>query len=61
MQIVNPMFHMDSDYLWRWYITDNHGKSVSVSVDSFFQFEDASGNYDDMHRLLTAKAACANR
>lgn len=57
MQIVNPMFHMDSDYLWRWYITDDHGKSVSMSVDAFFKYEDARRNYDDMHRRLIAQAA----
>jgi hypothetical protein len=52
MQIVNPMFHMDSDYLWRWYITDAGGKSVGMSADSFFRFEDARRNYDDMRRRL---------
>jgi hypothetical protein len=27
--------HMDSDYCWRWYITDAFGKSVAVTRSYF--------------------------
>lgn len=38
---VNPMFHMDSDYMWRWYILDATGGLVAISAKAFFKFEDA--------------------
>ena len=50
MCTVNPMFHMDADYMWRWYNTDRHGNLVSMSLRGFLAFEDARRNYDEAQR-----------
>ncbi|MCW2337398.1 hypothetical protein M2337_001631 [Sphingobium sp. B2D3A] len=42
----NPMFHMDQNYDWRWFITDQHGNLVLMSAHSFFNFEDAKRDYE---------------
>jgi hypothetical protein len=35
-----PFFlHMDTDYLWRWYVIDATGKSVAVSRPFFHLVE----------------------
>lgn len=53
MPSVSPMFHMDPDYNWRWYVTDADGKLACMSVQSFFDHEDARRDYDLMQRRLT--------
>jgi len=50
MLCISPMFHMDPDYNWRWYVTDPKGNLTSMSAQSFFLYEDARRNYDLMHR-----------
>ncbi|BAK66337.1 hypothetical protein SLG_16620 [Sphingobium sp. SYK-6] len=42
----NLMCHMDVDYNWRWYLIDGDGKTVSISTNSFFKFEDAKKDYE---------------
>ncbi len=49
MRVVNPMFHMDPDFLWRWYITSSAGKLLAMSTESFFSHEDARRNFDEAH------------
>jgi hypothetical protein len=53
---INPMFHMDSDYMWRWFVTDAHGNLVCVSARWFFACEEARRNYDEAHPLFIASA-----
>ena len=55
MHVVNPMFHMDKDYNWCWFVIDDRGQQLSMSSRVFFRFEDARMNYDEVHRLLTRK------
>ena len=43
---VNPLFHMDHDYMWRWFVTDVHGNLLSISTGAFFDFEDARRDYN---------------
>jgi hypothetical protein len=50
MEYIDPMFHMDADYMWRWYITDERGSLAAMSTGSFFKYEDARRNYDDTMR-----------
>lgn len=52
MPSVSPMFHMDPDYNWRWYIIDVDGNLTCVSAKSFFAHADARRNYELMHRRL---------
>ena len=42
----DPMFHMDDDYMWRWYRTNVTGDPVCMSTKSFFSLEDARLDYD---------------
>nr|WP_165388369.1 hypothetical protein [Sphingomonas populi] len=57
MRTVNPMFHMDVDYNWRWYLTGDRGKVLCISARSFFNFEDARRDYDVTQGQFMAKAA----
>ena len=57
MCTVNPMFHMDADYMWRWYNTDRHGNLVSMSLRGFFAFEDARRNYDEAQRSAAQRSS----
>jgi hypothetical protein len=57
MCIVNPMFHMDSDYNWRWYITDAQANILCMSAVSFFNYEDARRDYDATQGQFVALAA----
>jgi hypothetical protein len=57
MCIVNHMFHMDEDYMWRWYTIDPLGNQVSMSAQSFFNYEDASWDYDRAHQRFLALVA----
>lgn len=49
----NPMFHMDQDYMWRWYITDAHGQSCCMSAREFFHYEDARSDFDAVRTRLS--------
>jgi hypothetical protein len=57
MCIVNPMFHMDMDYNWRWYIISDQGLVLCMSARSFFSHEDARRDYDVTHGQFLAIAA----
>lgn len=48
----NPMFHMDLDYNWRWYVTDASGRPIFMSARSFFNFEDAKRDYELAAQLM---------
>ncbi len=46
MSALSPMFHMDEYYDWRWFLTDNDGKLISVSAQAFFNYDDAKRDYN---------------
>lgn len=54
---VNPMFHMDQDYMWRWYLIDDYGNLVAISARSFFNFEDARRDAELAHGLGLRRVA----
>ncbi len=57
MIIVNPMFHMDADFNWRWYIISDRGDPICISTQSFFNYDDARRDFDDFQRRLIKLAA----
>lgn len=50
MENIVPMFHMDEQSMWRWYLTSG-GVALAVSLRSFFYYEDARRNYEDAMRI----------
>ncbi|VVT02803.1 conserved hypothetical protein [Sphingomonas sp. EC-HK361] len=54
---INPMFHMDTDYMWRWFVTDVYGNLVCISANAFFSFEDVRLDYDNARRAFMPLAA----
>lgn len=56
MPNYHPMFHMDKDYNWRWYIIDSYGVLICISANSFFKFEDAKRDYETACLILTQAA-----
>jgi hypothetical protein len=46
MSDLVPMFHMDADYRWRWYLTDHRSIVVVMSVQAFFSYEEACRDYE---------------
>lgn len=34
--------HMDKQYLWRWFCTDENGNTVAQSGQAYFKLADAS-------------------
>jgi len=46
MSCMNPIIHMDRDYMWRWYITNSAGKTRCMSTRNFFNYEDARRDFD---------------
>ena len=56
MPNVDPMFHMDMDYNWIWFICDQLGSPILVSARSFFDYEEAKRDYE-MARLIMTQAA----
>lgn len=54
---VNPMFHMDADYMWRWYVTSSTGGLLSISANAFFRFEDVKLDWDAAQGRYMSRAA----
>lgn len=52
MHALNPMFHMDKDYMWRWFTTSPTGRPLSISTRAFFLYEDAKRDFDAAQRRL---------
>ncbi|WP_186456802.1 hypothetical protein [Sphingomonas suaedae] len=42
--------HMDSRWMWRWYLANSHGKPIAMSKDCFFSREEAMQN-DETARM----------
>ena len=46
MPDVNPMLHMDEEYMWRWYEIDDQGQTLFLSPKSFFDHEECRQDYE---------------
>ena len=46
MPDVNPMLHMDDNYMWRWYEIDDQGQTAFLSAKAFFSLEKCRQDYD---------------
>jgi hypothetical protein len=57
MYEINSMFHMDADYMWRWYITNADGSLLAISAKAFFAYEDARRDAEIVHSLGFRRAA----
>lgn len=44
---INPMLHMDQEFMWRWYQVDDRGQTSFSSPKSFFSLEDCRRDYDE--------------
>lgn len=53
MPNVNPILHLDSEFLWRWSHADEHGKTAFLSTKAFFLREDCQQDYVKAMRSLT--------
>jgi hypothetical protein len=45
--------HMDEGWMWRWYITNAHGKPFAISKGNFFRREDALRNLEGARMALS--------
>ena len=45
--------HMDERWIWRWYITDVHGKPFAISKTHFFHREEALKNLEAARMALS--------
>jgi len=53
---IEPMFHMDDNYEWCWYITDGASDVLAMSTRSFFNYEEARRDYDSIVRRSHIRA-----
>ena len=47
MADINPMLHMDENFMWRWYQVDDRGQTSFGSPKAFFSWEDCRRDYDE--------------
>lgn len=52
MSDINPMLHLDENFLWRWYEVDDHGRTSFLSPRAFFTKEDCRRDYDEAVRRM---------
>ena len=45
MTSVNPIMHMDKEFMWRWFETDDLGQAAFVSAKSFFYLKECEQDY----------------
>jgi hypothetical protein len=38
---LNFWLHMNDEYMWRWFCTDDQGSLVAISAQSFFDLSNA--------------------
>jgi len=50
--MVAAHFHMDSEYAWRWYITDATGNSLAMSATAYFSLAEAVRALDAFRTIL---------
>ncbi len=46
MEQTEWFFHMDSRWMWRWFLTNRLGQPLAMSKKCFFRREDALLNLD---------------
>ena len=46
MPDVNPMLHLDENFMWRWYEIDDQGHTAFLSGKAFFLREECRQDYD---------------
>lgn len=46
MADVNPILHLDHDFMWCWYEVDDRSQTVFLSAQSFFSREDCMQDYE---------------
>lgn len=49
MHIVKPMFLMDENNRWYWYIISSEGVLVAISARSFGTFAEVRRDFDKPH------------
>ena len=52
MLALAPLFHMNGNYMWQWYVTDGEGRLALMSAHEFFYFEDARRDYEATRSAL---------
>ena len=51
MEDVNPIIHLDHEFMWRWSESDEFGNTSFLSPKAFFSREECRQDYDVvMHR-----------
>ena len=46
MTTVNPVLHMDLEYMWRWFEVDDSGQTLFASPKAFFSKEECRRDYN---------------
>ena len=46
MEQPDGFVHMDEHWMWRWFLTDDRGKLLAMSIMDFFRREDAIRNLE---------------
>lgn len=46
MPNVNPMLHMDDEFMWRWLEVDEEGQLSFLSPKAFFSREECRRDYE---------------
>ncbi len=46
MADVNPVLHLDHDYMWRWYAVDDQGQTIFLSSKAFFSRVECRQDYE---------------
>ena len=61
MGIVNPILHMDKEFMWRWFEADELGNTSFLSPKSFFSRDECRQDYDVAMRRPKPKAGANHR
>ena len=48
MADVNPVLHLDENFMWRWFQIDEQGQTSFASPRQFFSREDCRRDYNDV-------------
>jgi hypothetical protein len=46
MTHVNPVLHMDKEFMWRWFEVDESGQTSFASPKAFFSKAECRRDYD---------------
>lgn len=53
MEQLQWLLHMDERWMWRWFLTNDCGKTLAMSKTCFFRREDALENRDAARLVIT--------